>query len=399
LAGFDRNFRAYLAGVLCDEAGVQVLFIAITWQIFIISHSPFDLGLVGLAMFVPALAFVMFSGIIADLFNRRRIILSARCVEVVCSGAFLALVAAGLRPVGLYLAVVFVLGSARALCRPAEKSLLPNIVAGERYVNAQALYAAGRELVVVAGPSLGGLILSLSSLAAIGVGGALIAASGIAYMLVRMPEGGRLPVAASWRSAIAGLAFLRSQPVVFGAISLDLFAVLFGGATALLPIYAASILHVGPAGLGYLRSASSAGAAIVAVYLARHPPRRRVGMLTFVGVSGFGAATILFGLSKLLWLSILALVVLGAFDVVGGVIRNGLIQLNTPDEMRGRVTAIQSVFTTASNEFGAFESGTLAALIGTVPSVVAGGIASLIVAAVWAYLFPALRRADRLTQS
>jgi sugar phosphate permease len=206
-------------------------------------------------------------------------------------------------------------------------------------------------------------------------------------------------VPVSLKNAFAGLSFIKTRPVIFGAISLDLFAVLFGGATALMPVYADTILHVGPVGLGYLRSAPSVGAALVAVYLARRSPRNRIGMLAFLAAVGFGMATIAFGLSKVLWLSVVALIVMGAFDVVGGVVRNGLIQLNTPNEMRGRVTAIQSVFTTASNELGAFESGTLAALIGTVPAVVAGGAASLLVAAVCAYVFPALRTADGFTES
>ena len=191
---------------------------------------------------------------------------------------------------------------------------------------------------------------------------------------------------------------LHSQPVVFGAIALDLFAVLFGGATALLPVYAEEILHVGPVGLGWLRSAPSVGAAIVAAVLTRRPPQRRVGALAFVAVIGFGIATVVFALSTIFWISLVALAIMGAFDIVGGVVRNGLVQLNTPDAMRGRVVAIQSVFTTTSNELGSFESGTLAAFIGTVPSVAVGGLLALAVAAVCAQAFPALRRADGFVQ-
>jgi MFS family permease len=394
----DPAFRAYLTGVLSEEAGIQVVFIAVTWQIFLISHSPFDLGLVGLAMFLPGLLFIVFSGMIADLFDRRTIILAARGVELVCCGAFLALCATAVKVVWLYLAVAFVLGAARALARPADKSILPNIITGPRYVNAQAVYASGREAVVVGGPSIGGLLLTLSSTVAIVTGSVLIVVSLIAYSLVKVKGEARAPVPASWRSALAGLSFLRSRPIVFGAISLDLFAILFGGATALLPVYADTILHVGPAGLGYLRSAPSAGALLVALYMSRHAPSRRVGLFSFLAVAGFGAATIVFAYSTVLWLSLLALAVAGAFDVVGGVIRNGFIALNTPDEMRGRVAAIQTVFTSASNELGAFESGTLATFIGSVPAVALGGVASLVVAVLWTYLFPSLLHADRLTE-
>lgn len=394
----DPNFRAYLTGVLSEGAGIQVVYLAVTWQIFLISHSPFDLGLIGLAMFLPGLLFFVLSGMVADLWDRRTIILVARAVEILCCAAFLALCAAEVKIVGLYLAVAFVTGAARSLAQPAEKSLLPNIVTGPRYVNAQAMYASGREAVVVGGPSIGGLLLALSANVAILTGIVLIAVSLVGYSMLRVEGESRAPVPPSWRAALAGYGFLRSRQVVLGAISLDLFAVLFGGATALLPVYAGTILHVGPAGLGYLRSAPSAGAVLVAVYLSRHSPRRHVGIFSFLSVVGFGAATIVFAFSTTLWLSLLALAVAGAFDVVGGVIRNGFIALNTPDEMRGRVTAIQTVFTSASNELGAFESGTLAALIGTVPAVAFGGVASLAVAALWTYLFPGLLRADKLTQ-
>lgn len=395
----ERTFYAYLAGVLCEEIGIQIIFIAVSWQIFVMTRSPFDLGLIGLAMFLPALLLVAFSGTIADRFDRRSVIVASRGVELCCCAAFFVLVVTGPKLVGLYLAVVFVVGSVRALSRPAEKALLPNIVTGERYVNAQAMYASGREIVVIVGPAVGGLLLAVSAHVAVAAGAVTIAGSIAAYLFVRVARDERPGQAVSLKTAFAGLSFIRTRPVIFGAISLDLFAVLFGGATALMPVYADTILHVGPVGLGYLRSAPSVGAAAVAVYLARHSPRHRVGMLAFLAVIGFGTATIAFGLSRLLWLSIVALIVMGAFDVVGGVIRNGLIQLNTPNDMRGRVTAIQSVFTTASNELGAFESGTLAALIGTVPAVVAGGVASLLVAVVCAYVFPALRKADGFTAS
>jgi MFS family permease len=382
--------------VLCGDVGVQIAFLAISWHIFILTHQPFDLGLIGFTMFLPALILAIPSGMIADRFDRRLVVTIGRVVEMACAAALLLLVTMGVTALPLYLAVVAVLGSERALGRPAEKSYLRNIVDAERYLNAQATYASGREITTIGGPALGGMLIAISTNAAFTASIVLALISAVAFALLRVRRQVRAPEPQSWTTALAGLAFMRSRPVILGAITLDLFAVLFGGATALMPVYAATILHIGPAGLGYLRSAPAVGAAIVAAFVSRRPPRERVGKLSFMSAIGFGVATIVFGLSTNLWLSLGALVVLGAFDVVGGVLRNGFVQLNTPDAMRGRVTAVQSVFTTTSNELGAFESGTAAALIGTVPSVVGGGIATLIVAAICARLFPSLWEAERL---
>ncbi len=313
-----------------------------------------------------------------------------------CAAALLLLVTTGVTSIPLYLTIVAVLGSERALGQPAEKSYLRNIVDAERYLNAQATYASGREITTIAGPALGGMLIAISTSAAFTASIILAIISAVAFALLRVNHEVRAPEPQSWKTALAGLAFMRSRPVILGAITLDLFAVLFGGATALMPVYAATILHIGPAGLGYLRSAPAIGAAAVAAFISRRPPRERVGKLSFMSAAGLGVATIVFGLSTNLWLSLAALIVLGAFDVVGGVLRNGFVQLNTPDAMRGRVTAVQSVFTTTSNELGAFESGSVAALIGTVPSVVGGGIATLVVTALCARIFPQLWQADRL---
>jgi MFS family permease len=396
--GGNRNFREYLVAVLCGDAGTQIAFIAISWHVFILTHLAFDLGLIGFVMFVPALIFAIPSGVIADRYDRRLVVTIGRAVEILCALALLGLVLAGATSVVPFLAVVALLGSERALCRPAEKAFLRGIVDAERYVKAQATYASGREIVVIAAPSVGGMLLAFSTTAAFAIAAVMAVVSCIAFLLLRVQRDVRAPEPQTLSTALAGLAFMRSRPVILGAITLDLFAVLFGGATALMPVYAATILHVGPVGLGYLRSAPAVGAAFVAAVLSRRPPRTRVGPLAFTSVIGFGIATIAFAVSTQLWFSLLALVLLGAFDVVGGVIRNGFVQLNTPDAMRGRVTAVQSVFTTTSNELGAFESGTAAAFLGTVPSVVAGGVATLAVAAVCAWAFPSLRTADRFEQ-
>ena len=395
----DRNFLLFMSATLGAEIGGQIVFVAIGWQVFLISHRPFDLGLVGLAMFLPAIVLVFASGVIADRFDRRTIVILARLAEAVCACGYLGLAIGRVGAVWPYLVIALGLGAIRALSRPAEKTFLPNIVATDIFVNAQAAYVTGREITVIAGPAVGGALLAIAAPVRLRCRGRRRA-----LLRVRLHVRADSPQRTARRSrsrgatALAGLAFLRAQPVVLGAITLDLFAVLFGGATALLPVYADTILRVGPVGLGYLRSAPSVGAAIVAAVLTRRPPQRRVGALAFIAVLGFGVATVVFAISKVFWLSLLALAIMGAFDIVGGVVRNGLVQLNTPDAMRGRVIAIQSVFTTTSNELGAFESGTLAAFIGTVPSVAVGGLIALGVAGFCAQAFPALRRADGFVQ-
>ncbi len=396
--GADRNFLLYMCATLGAEIGGQIVFVAIGWQVFLISHQPFDLGLVGLAMFLPAIVLVFASGVIADRFDRKTIVILARLAEALCACGYVGLALAHVGAVWPYLAIALGLGATRALSRPAEKTFLPNIVATEVFVSAQAAYVTGRELTVIVGPAIGGALLALAAPVAFGAAAAAALLSAVIYTFLRIRRSERRAEPQTWRTALAGLGFLRAQPVVFGSIALDLFAVLFGGATALLPVYADTILHVGPVGLGWLRSAPSVGAAVVAAVLTRRPPQRRVGALAFIAVIGFGLATIAFAFSTVFWLSLVALAIMGAFDIVGGVVRNGLVQLNTPDAMRGRVIAIQSVFTTTSNELGAFESGTLAAFIGTVPAVAAGGVLALGVAAVCAQAFPALRRADRFVQ-
>lgn len=393
----DANYRGYFAGFLSAEVGMQIQFVAIGWQVFILTRSPLDLGLVGLMLWLPAIVFILVSGTLADRFNRRNIVVVGRFGEVACAAAFIAMIAAHVRAPWAYLTMVFVLGAARALANPAQRTLLANIVPAERYANAQATYVSGREVLSMAGPALGGvLIAAFSTIAAFGMAAAagLIAAAALATL--RVPQAERRVERQSWKTLLAGFSFVRVQPIIAGAITLDMFAVLFGGSSALFPIYAATILHAGPVGLGLLRSAPSIGAAAVAAFLARHPPKKRIGWVLLTVVTGYGVAVIIFGVSTVMWLSLAALAVAGAFDVVSVVIRSAVIQLNTPDEMRGRVSAIESVFIISSGQLGAFESGALATLIGTVPSVVTGGIATLVTVALWGVLFPTLRNADTL---
>jgi hypothetical protein len=265
-------------------------------------------------------------------------------------------------------------------------------------MQAQATFSTARQFSVIGGPSLGGALIAISSLAAFATAAAVAAVAVLSFVILRLPKTKAVSESRNWSFILAGFSFIRSQPVILGAISLDLFAVLFGGAVALLPVYADQILRVGPVGLGVLRSAPAVGAALVAALIARNSIQHGVGSKLFIAVTGFGVMTIVFGLSTVLWLSLLALIVRGAFDIVSVVIRASLVQVNTPDPMRGRVSAVEAVFITTSNELGGFEAGTVAALIGTVPSVVLGGAATLVVAALWATAFPALRNADRIAQ-
>jgi hypothetical protein len=294
----------------------------------------------------------------------------------------------------VYLAILTLIGIARAFGSPAERSLLPNIVAREDFQRVQASYTSLRELIVIGAPALGGVLVALSTSLALAVAAVALGLYALllgTLSLERVPSAER---AAGWRDAFEGLRFIRSRPIVAGAISLDLFAVLFGGATALLPAFADGVFHAGAPGLGALRSAPAVGATIVAAVLARRPLARRIGPTLFVAVAAFGLATIAFGLSRNFVLSLALLAIVGGSDIVSVVIRISLVQLSTPDAMRGRVNAVEAVFIGASNELGAFESGTLAALVGVVPAVVAGGIATLAVIALWWFAFPALRDAD-----
>jgi MFS family permease len=392
-----RNLAAYFFAFLTGEGAGQIQTVAIGWTVYAIHHRAFDLGLVGLALFSPGLLLVFVTGHVADRFDRKRIIIAAAVAEAACSLVLAGMALARVHDLVLTLGVVAFLGAARAFGNPAERTILVNIVGRAGYVKVQARYSSMRELVVIAGPAAGGALLAFSDAAAFVVAAALIFASLAAFAIVRVratqrTAGARLDA----NSALDGLRFIASRPIVLGAITLDLFAVLFGGASALLPVYAVQILHVGAFGYGMLRSAGGIGASAMAVVLSHRPPRRRVGRTLLVTVAGFGAATLVFAFSRNIWLSIAALAAAGAFDMVSVVIRNGLVQLNTPDAMRGRVNAVESVFIGASNELGSFESGTVAQFLGPVASVAIGGAATLLVVGGAAAFFPALRNSDRL---
>jgi MFS family permease len=392
----DPKYRRFFFGALFGDAAVQIQAVAIGWHVFALGHRALDLGLVGLVLFLPTFLLSLPAGIVADRYDRTRIVTLGLCTEAAGSFAFLALVAAGERRIGAFLAVLAVIGIARAFTAPAERTLLPSILSTAAFLRGQALYSSARELTVIAGPALGGILVAFGAPVAFGISGALLvlAAGAFAFLRVERPvhEGG----APTMRAALEGVRFILDRPIVLGAISLDLFAVLFGGVTAILPIYADTILRVGPVGLGLLRSAPAAGAALAALWFARRPPERRIGALLLTAVATFGIATLVFALSRNLPLSLAMLALAGASDMVSVVIRAGLLRQNTPDAMRGRVNAAENVFIGASNELGAFESGVLAAVLGTVTSVVAGGLGTLLVVAAWAAFFPQLRNADRI---
>jgi MFS family permease len=394
----DPKYRRFFFGALFGDFAIQIQGVAIGWHVFALDHRALDLGLVGLVLFVPTFLLSLPAGVVVDRYDRVRIVTLGICTEAAGSFAFVALVAAGEHRIGAFLAVLAVIGVARAFTAPAERTLLPSILSTEEFLRGQALYSSVRELTVIAGPALGGILVAFGAPLAFGASGALLVLAAGAFAFLRVERPVHEGAAPTMRSALEGVRFIAKRPIILGAISLDLFAVLFGGVTAILPIYADTILRVGPVGLGLLRSAPAAGAGLAALWFARRPPERRIGALLLTAVATFGAATLVFAVSRNLVLSLAMLALLGASDMVSVVIRVCLLRQNTPDAMRGRVNAAENVFIGASNELGAFESGALAALLGTVTSVVAGGIGTLLVVAAWALLFPQLRNADRLDE-
>ena len=379
-----------------SAAGYQMQAVAIGWQIYALTHRPLSLGLVGLAQFLPMVLLLFVAGAAADRFDRRRIAAICQLVEMLgacglAAGSFLH----ALTP-GLIYAIVALLGAARAFEGPCMQALLPALVPAALFPRAAALSSSLFQAVTIVGPSVGGLLYGIGAPIPYMTCACLfaLAAISIGRVTLEAPLQPRQKINLS--TVFGGIAFIRARPDILGAISLDLFAVLLGGATALLPVYAHDILHAGPFALGLLRAAPALGAVGVALFLARHPITGRAGSLMFASVAVFGLATIVFGLSRWLPLSIAALAVLGAADVVSVVVRSSLVQLQTPDEMRGRVSAVNMLFIGTSNQLGEFESGTLAALIGAAPAVVLGGVGTLVVTLLWMRLFPTLRRLDRL---
>jgi MFS family permease len=406
-AGDDRlvvlrhpDLRRYLSARFLASLATQVQTVAVGWQVFSVTGDPFDLGLVALSQFLPFIVLILPAGHVADRYDRRRVQLLTYLLLALCAAALLGFAIGGVTDTAPVFGVMVLFGVARAFNQPTSQALLPNLAPIELFPRAVALNSSLGQIATIVGPAIGGLLVLLGVGAAYALSVVLLA---LAVLLVaNLRGGGRHEPSTepmTLGTLLSGVTFVRSRPIVLGSISLDLFAVLFGGATALLPIYAGEILAVGPTGLGLMRAAPAVGAAILAAVLTVRPLRRHVGRWMFGGVVLYGLATIVFGVSTSFALSLAALVAMGAGDMVSVYIRHLLVQLETPDAIRGRVSAVNSVFIGASNELGEFESGLTAAWWGVIPAVVVGGAATLVVAGAWARIFPVLRRLDRFPEA
>lgn len=392
------DFTLYAVARFFIVAALEMQSVAIGWQIYDITKQPLDLGLVGLAQFLPGVAFFLAAGHSADRFDRRRLLIWCYVGFAVCSAMLLLFAVQGIRsPHPIYIVAVL-LGTVRCFNFPASRALLPQLVPEAHFSNAVAWNSSVFQAATILGPTFGGLIYAFFHGPAAVYASAIMVALGsvVAMIKIQAREKPRPRTPINLKTVLAGFGYIWEQKVVLGSISLDLFAVLLGGAVALLPVYAREILHTGPWGLGLLRSAPGVGAATMAILLAHRPLKGKVGPTMLWCVAAFGVFTIIFGLSHNLILSMIALFLVGASDMVSVVIRAILVQLGTPDEMRGRVNAVDMLFIGASNQLGEFESGVTAHWFGTVPAVIIGGVGTLVVIAIWAWRFPELRRADRM---
>ena len=405
----SRDFRRFQFARVAAVLGYAAQSVAVAWQVYAITHRAIDLGYTGLAQFIPGLVFLLPAGHVADRFDRRQVVLVCYAMQAVCTTALLFLARSGLNNVYAIYIVLFFVGTSRTFSGPASTALIPHLVPEEHFVNAVTWGATIFQFATIIGPALGGVMYSLPITQ--WVSDSKLQGAGIVYVFTLATLGWSLVLigsmhvrsgrmehrALSLKVVLAGFQYMGRTPALLGAASLDLFAVLLGGAVALTPIFADDILHTGPRGLGMLRAAPAAGAVAMSLLLARFPFRRHAGIWLFISVGIFGAATVVFGLSTDLTLSLSALFIAGAVDAVSVIIRGSILQLGTPPEMRGRVSAVNSLFIGASNELGEFESGLTAQWWGAVRATVYGGIGAIAIAGLWAVIFPRLRRADRLT--
>ncbi|MFZ0479910.1 MAG: MFS transporter [Terriglobales bacterium] len=411
------NFVAYTLARFLIVLALEMQSVAVGWQVYEITKRPIDLGYVGLAQFLPGFALFLFAGHAADLFDRRKLLMWCYAGYAVSSALLLAI--SRHTPVSVHwiYVVLALVGSVRAFSFPVSRAILPQLVPEEHFPNAVAWNASTFQVATIAGPALGGIVYAFfrgpEAVYAVSVAVAVLslgmtfrihpreaaraAAAALASALDGGRSGGNAKVQFSARNVLAGFRFIFEKRLILGSISLDMFAVLLGGAVALLPVYARTILHTGPWGLGLLRSAPGVGAAVMAIVVAHWPIRRHAGITMLTTVASFGVCTIIFGISHSLVVSLAALTLLGASDMVSVIIRATLVQVATPDQMRGRVNAVDMLFIGVSNELGEFESGLTAQWFGTVPAVVLGGVGTLVIIAAWAWLFPELRKADKLT--
>jgi MFS family permease len=392
----NRLFARYISGLCFSYFAYNMLVVAIGWHIYDLTNSALSLGLIGLAQFLPQFLLSLAAGHVADRYDRKAIVSICQFIQglmalVLAAGSY-----AGWMSSELIYACAFVIGAARAFYSPATQALLPALVERDILPKAISFSSAARNAAAIAGPALGGVIYLLGAGTAYATSGILFVAASVLVATIRLPFVAPHREPATLKSVFAGFVYIRNNPVIMGAISLDLFAVLLSSATALLPIYARDILETGPWGLGILRAAPAAGATIAAAIMVRIALTRRVGHILFISVALFGVASIVFGVSTSFPLSVAALVILGAADMVSVLIRSSLVQLDTPDQMLGRVSAVNSIFIGTSNQLGQFQAGVVAAIIGTVPAVVVGGIGTLLVAALWMRLFPTLVKRDSL---
>ncbi|HYV57276.1 MAG TPA: MFS transporter [Candidatus Nitrosopolaris sp.] len=394
----SHDYRRFLCSRALSILGLEMVNVAVGWQVYALTHRPLDLGYVGLAQFLPAVFLTLPAGHAADRFDRRRVVLLCHLAFGICSGLLAWLALTEIRtPVPIF-AVLVLLGTARAFNAPAAQALMPSLLPEADFPNAVAWNSSTFQVATVIGPALGGGLYALLGnpepvyLLAAGIAVVdVIVLAGVKTRTGRMEKKGT-----TWSTVLAGVRYVWHNKIVLGSISLDLFAVLLGGAAALMPVFAQDVLHTGAWGLGILRSAPAVGAGAVGLYLAAHPLKRHVGRTTLIGVAMFGAATIGFGLSRSLWLSVVLLVVMGASDMFSVFVRLTVVQISPPPEMRGRVNAVNMLFIGASNELGEFESGLTAQWLGPVRAVVAGGVGTLLVVLAWSRLFPELRHLDRM---
>lgn len=391
----QRPFLAFWFARVFTASGFQMITVAIGWQMYALTGNVLDLGLVGLIEFLPKILFILVTGHVADRFDRRKVAALCQGAQGLIALSLLLGSGAGGISREMIFVIAFLLGTARAFEMPTTQALLPNIVPASLFAAAVAASASAMQTATIVAPALGGLLYALDASWVYGPA-VLLYVSALSLMLSLPARQLPLKQKVSLQSLLAGFRFIRSRPAVFGAISMDMCAVLLSGATALLPVFAKDILLTGPWGLGLLRSAPAVGALMMSLWLARFPIERRVGPVMFTSVAIFGVATIAFGLSTSLWFSLATLVLLGAADMISMVIRAAFVQLQTPDEMRGRVGAVNGLFIGASNQLGDFRAGVSAAWFGTVPAVLIGGVGALLVTGLWIRLFPELAKRDHL---
>lgn len=390
------RFVKHVAALAAHGFAAQIMVVAVSWQVYELTNNPWDLGLIGLSQFLPALCLVLVTGLVADRFNRRLILATCLGLEFIAALGFVWFTLSDQTDVRYVFGILALLGMARAFFNPASDALSPNLLSREAIPHGISLNSMNWQITTITGPVFGGLLYGLGGQVAYGVAAALLVVAIACVALIGRVEQNNHVEETTIGTLLAGFRFIKSEPIVLGAISLDLFAVLLGGAVALMPIYAKDILQVDEVGLGLLRSAPGVGAVVMAIWLSKFGIKNHAGKILFSCVAAFGVFTVVFGVSTWLPLSLFALVMMGAMDMVSVYVRETLMQLWTPDAVRGRVNAVNRVFIGASNELGEFRAGSVAALLSAKTAVVIGGAGTVAVAMLWSWMFPALREAKRL---